>query len=77
MALRKAKSTSPGRRFVLNVVDQDLYKDMPLTAAKSKNGGRNNYGVLLRVIKVVDISSVTVLLIKRNKDGVGYRAFRI
>ena len=47
MTLRKAKPTSPGRRFVLNVVDNELYKGKPhapLTAAKSKNGGRNNYG---------------------------------
>ncbi len=47
MATQKAKPTSAGRRFVVRVVGQDLYKGKPhqaLVAKKSKTGGRNNQG---------------------------------
>ena len=47
MALVKTKPTSPGRRFVVKVVNSDLHKGAPvrsLTESKSKKGGRNNNG---------------------------------
>lgn len=47
MAVKKCKPTSPGRRFVVQVVNADLYKGRPygpLTSASSKSGGRNNTG---------------------------------
>ncbi len=47
MAVLKRKPTSPGRRFVVDVVNHDLHKGKPhrqLTVKKSKNGGRNNIG---------------------------------
>ena len=47
MAIVKTKPTSPGRRFVVKVVNAELYKGAPyapLLEAKSKSGGRNNNG---------------------------------
>ncbi|THB66867.1 MAG: 50S ribosomal protein L2 [Gammaproteobacteria bacterium] len=47
MALVKAKPTSPGRRFVVSVKTEELYKGAPyapLVEKKSKTGGRNNLG---------------------------------
>ena len=47
MAVVKAKPTSPGRRFVVKVVNRELYKGAPfkpLLSAQSKTGGRNNAG---------------------------------
>ncbi len=47
MAVVKAKPTSPGRRFVIKVVDHELYKGAPykpLLSAQSNTGGRNNAG---------------------------------
>ncbi len=47
MPLVKAKPTSPGRRFVIQVKNPDLHKGdphAPLVARKRKNGGRNNQG---------------------------------
>ncbi len=74
MTLRKAKPTSPGRRFVLNVVEQDLYKGKPyapLTVAKSKNGGRNSYGrITTRHQGGGHKQRYRIIDFKRNKDGV-------
>jgi len=47
MALQKAKPTSPGRRFVVQVKTPDLHKGgpyKPLLDEKRKSGGRNNAG---------------------------------
>ena len=47
MAIVKTNPTSPGRRFVVKVVDRDVYKGAPyepLLAKKTKSGGRNNQG---------------------------------
>ena len=81
MTLRKAKPTSPGRRFVLNVVDNELYKGKPhapLTAAKSKNGGRNNYGrITTRHQGGGHKQRYRVVDFKRNKDGVAATVERI
>jgi large subunit ribosomal protein L2 len=47
MAIVKSKPTSPGKRFVVKVVNPDLHKGAPhaaLIEKKSKSGGRNNQG---------------------------------
>ncbi|MDT0619353.1 50S ribosomal protein L2 [Salinisphaera sp. P385] len=47
MALKKAKPTSAGRRFVVSVKNAELYKGQPqesLVAKQSRSGGRNNAG---------------------------------
>ncbi len=47
MAIVKCKPTSPGRRFVVKVVNKELHKGAPhapLLEKKSKSGGRNNNG---------------------------------
>ncbi|MCK4675999.1 MAG: 50S ribosomal protein L2, partial [Gammaproteobacteria bacterium] len=47
MAIVKTKPTSPGRRFVVKVVNKELHKGAPersLTESKNKSGGRNNSG---------------------------------
>ena len=47
MAVVKTKPTSPGRRFVVKVVNPDLHTGAPyapLLEKKSKNGGRNSNG---------------------------------
>ena len=47
MPIVKRKPTSPGRRFVVSVVNPDLHKGAPhaaLVEKKSKRGGRNNNG---------------------------------
>jgi len=74
MAVLKAKPTSPGRRFVVKVVNPELHKGKPYKAlldSKSGSGGRNNAGRITtrhrggghkRRIRIVDF--------KRNKDGV-------
>jgi large subunit ribosomal protein L2 len=74
MAVVKAKPTSPGRRFVVKVVNPELHKGSPyrgLTEPNSKSGGRNNAGRITtrhrggghkRHYRVIDF--------KRDKDGV-------
>jgi len=81
MALRKAKPTSPGRRFVLNVVDKELHKGKPhapLTAVKAKNGGRNNYGrITTRHQGGGHKQHYRIIDFKRNKDGVAATVERL
>jgi len=74
MAVVKAKPTSPGRRFVVKVVNPELHKGKPhkgLIAKKSKSGGRNNAGRITsrhrggghkQHYRVVDF--------RRSKDGI-------
>ena len=74
MPVLKAKPTSPGRRFVVKVVNPDLHKGKPhkgLLDSKSGSGGRNNAGRITtrhrggghkRRVRIVDF--------KRDKDGV-------
>lgn len=45
--IKKAKPTSPGRRFTVSIVEPTLHKGKPHSALlekKSKSGGRNNNG---------------------------------
>ena len=81
MAVVKAKPTSPGRRFVVTVVNPDLHKGAPhkpLLKGLSKSGGRNNNGRITtrhrggghkRHYRIIDF--------KRNKDGVPARVERL
>ncbi len=81
MAVVKAKPTSPGRRFVVTVVNPDLHKGAPhkpLLKGLSKSGGRNNHGRITtrhrggghkRHYRTVDF--------KRSKDGVPARVERL
>jgi len=74
MAVVKAKPTSPGRRFVVKVVNPDLHKGSPyapLTEVQTRTGGRNNSGRITRrhaggghkqKYRLIDF--------KRNKDNI-------
>ena len=74
MAVVKAKPTSPGRRFVVKVVNPDLHKGAPyapLLEKKSKTGGRNNAGrITTRHIGGGHKKHYRVIDFKRNKDGI-------
>jgi len=75
MAIVKTKPTSPGRRFVVKVVNPDLHKGAPhraLVEKKSKNGGRNNAGrITTRHVGGGHKQRYRVIDFKRNKDGIG------
>lgn len=78
----KAKPTSPGRRFVVSIRNDELHKGRPyarLTSSLSKTGGRNNLGRITtrhhggghkRLYRHIDF--------KRNdKDGIAAKVERI
>jgi len=81
MAVVKCKPTSPGRRFVVKIVNPELHKGEPfagLLATKSKTGGRNNAGRITRrhaggghkqKYRIIDF--------RRNKDGIAARVERL
>ena len=81
MPVVKCKPTSPGRRHVVKVVHTDLHKGAPyapLTAPKSKTGGRNNKGRITRrhaggghkqKYRIIDF--------KRNRDGIPAKVERL
>ncbi len=81
MPLLKAKPTSPGRRFVVQVVNPDLHKGEPCSAlveSKKRISGRNNYGRITvrrrggghkRKYRIIDF--------KRDKDGIVGRVERL
>ena len=81
MAIVKAKSTSPGRRFVVSVVTPELYKGAPhapLLEKKSRSGGRNNSGrITTRHRGGGHKQSYRVIDFKRNKDGVPGKVERL
>ena len=81
MALVKTKPTSPGRRFVVKVVNSDLHKGAPvrsLTESKSKSGGRNNKGrITTRHVGGGHKQSYRIIDFKRNKDGIPARVERL
>lgn len=74
MALKKAKPTSAGRRFVVQVSTPELHKGAPyapLIKKKTKNGGRNNAGrITVRHQGGGHKQRYRVIDFKRNKDGV-------
>ena len=77
----KRKPTSPGRRFVVSIVDEDLHKGAPyapLTESKNRISGRNNAGRITtrhkggghkRRYRMIDF--------KRNKDDIAARVERL
>jgi large subunit ribosomal protein L2 len=81
MPVRKAKPTSAGRRFVVNIVTPSLHKGGPhgaLVEGSSRSGGRNNQGRVTtrhrggghkRRYRVVDF--------KRDKDGIAGKVERL
>jgi large subunit ribosomal protein L2 len=74
MAIIKTKPTSPGRRFVVKVVNPDLHKGAPhkaLVEKKTKHGGRNNAGrITTRHIGGGHKQRYRVVDFKRDKDSV-------
>ncbi len=74
MALVKTKPTSPGRRHLVKVVNNELHKGKPyagLLEKKSKTGGRNNNGrITTRHIGGGHKHHYRVVDFKRNKDGI-------
>ena len=74
MALIKTKPTSPGRRFVIKVVDNELHKGKPfeaLTAPKKRTGGRNNAGrITTRHQGGGHKQRYRLVDFKRDKDGI-------
>ncbi len=81
MPVVKCKPTSPGRRFVVKVVNPDLHKGepfAPLTAAKSKSGGRNNKGRITRRHQGCGHKQkYRVIDFRRNKDGIEAKVERL
>ncbi len=81
MAIVKSKPTSPGRRFVVSVVNQELHKGKPhsaLVSIKSKSGGRNNSGrITTRHRGGGHKQRYRQIDFKRNKDGIASRVERI
>ena len=74
MALVKTKPTSPGRRFLVKVVNEKLHKGEPLQSlveSKNKSGGRNNNGhITTRHIGGGHKQKYRLIDFKRNKDGI-------
>jgi large subunit ribosomal protein L2 len=74
MPVAKLKPTSPGRRFVVKVVNPELHKGdpyAPLLEKKSKSGGRNNNGrITTRHVGGGHKQHYRVIDFKRNKDGI-------
>jgi large subunit ribosomal protein L2 len=74
MPLVKTKPTSPGRRFVVKVVEPSLHKGVPyrpLLEPQKKNGGRNNDGrVTTRHQGGGHKQRYRVVDFRRDKDGI-------
>ena len=72
--IKKAKPTSPGRRFVVSVVEPELHKGKPyapLLERKSKKGGRNSNGrITVRHQGGGHKQHYRVVDFKRAKDGI-------
>lgn len=81
MAIVKCKPTSPGRRHLVKVVNNDLHKGKPyapLLEAKSKSGGRNNGGrITVRHIGGGHKQHYRLVDFKRNKDGIPAKVERL
>jgi len=74
MAVIKCKPTSPGRRFVVKVINPDLHKGRPyapLVEKKGKTGGRNNAGrITTRHRGGGHKQHYRIVDFRRNKDGI-------
>jgi large subunit ribosomal protein L2 len=74
MAIVTSKPTSPGKRFVIKVVNEHLHKGKPhsaLVVTKNKTGGRNNNGrQTCRHIGGGHKQKYRIIDFKRNKIGI-------
>ncbi|MGQ7249022.1 50S ribosomal protein L2 [Halomonas sp. V046] len=74
MAIVKTKPTSAGRRHVVKIVGEELYKGRayaPLLEKQSKSGGRNNHGrITTRHVGGGHRQHYRLIDFKRTKDGV-------
>ncbi len=74
MAIVKAKPTSPGRRFVVQVVNEELHKGKPfagLVERQVRGGGRNNQGrITQRHQGGGHKQHYRVIDFKRGKEGI-------
>ena len=81
MAIVKRKPTSPGRRFVISVVNPHLHKGAPyapLLEKKSKSGGRNNNGrITVRHVGGGHKQHYRMVDFRRNKDEISAKVERI
>lgn len=81
MPIVKSKPTSPGRRFVVRVVNPDLHKGAPhkgLVTKKSKTGGRNNAGrITTRHRGGGHKQHYRVVDFRRNKDAIPAKVERL
>jgi large subunit ribosomal protein L2 len=82
MAIKKAKPTSPGRRFVIAARESGLSRAVKppkaLIAKKRRNSGRNNQGrITVRHIGGGHKRTYRIIDFKRNKDDVAARVERI
>jgi large subunit ribosomal protein L2 len=81
MAVVKCKPTSPGRRFVVKVVNPELHKGAPhraLLEAQDKTGGRNSQGRLTqRHVGGGHKQKYRVIDFRRDKDGIPARVERL
>lgn len=81
MPIVKRKPTSPGRRFVVSVVNPDLHKGAPhapLLEKKTKTGGRNNNGrITTRHIGGGHKQHYRVIDFRRSKDGIPAKVERL
>ena len=81
MAVVKRKPTSPGRRFVVQVINPDLHKGephRPLLEKQGKNGGRNNVGrITARHQGGGHRQHYRIVDFKRDKDGIPAKVERL
>jgi large subunit ribosomal protein L2 len=81
MSIVKRKPTSPGRRFVISVVNPDLHKGAPhaaLVEKKASSGGRNNMGrITVRHHGGGHKQHYRIIDFKRDKDGIAASVERL
>jgi len=81
MAIVKTKPTSPGRRFVVKVVNPDLHKGKPhagLVEKQKQNAGRNNKGrITVRHRGGGHKHHYRFIDFKRDKDGIEAKVERL
>ncbi|OGT35830.1 MAG: 50S ribosomal protein L2 [Gammaproteobacteria bacterium RIFCSPHIGHO2_12_FULL_37_14] len=81
MTIVKLSPTSPGQRFVIKVVNKEIYKGRPhapLVVKKSKTGGRNNQGrITCRHIGGGHKQKYRLIDFKRDKDGITAKVERV
>src|SRR5262245_29476991 len=81
MAVLKSKPTSPGRRHVVRIVNEDLHKGAPyapLLENQTRNGGRNNNGRITTChIGGGQRQHYRVIDFKRTKDGIPAKVERL